>query len=72
MKKPDQYVLYACIEFVIWLIIITLCVFGIRYHFHKSQLQYKSYQIFMNEEIQKGKLVVTTKLDRKEAQKLIN
>ena len=49
MKKPDQYVLYACIEFVIWLIIITLCVFGIRYHFHKSQLQYKSYQIFMND-----------------------
>ena len=49
MKKPDQFVIYSCIEFMIWLIIITLCVFGIRYHFHKSQLQYKSYQIFMND-----------------------
>lgn len=49
MKKPDQLRLYAWIEFVIWLIIIALCVFGIRYHFYKSQLQYKSYQIFMND-----------------------
>ncbi|MBP3847257.1 MCE family protein [bacterium] len=49
MKKPDQLRLYAWIEFAIWLIIIALCVFGIRYHFHKSQLQYKSYQIFMND-----------------------
>ncbi len=49
MKKPDSFRIYAWIEFAIWLIIITLCVFGIRYHHHKSQLQYKSYQIFMND-----------------------
>lgn len=49
MKKPDNFRIYAWIEFAIWLIIITLCVFGIRYHHHKSQLQYKSYQIFMND-----------------------
>jgi len=49
MKKPDTFRIYAWIEFAIWLIIITLCVFGIRYHHHKSQLQYKSYQIFMND-----------------------
>lgn len=49
MKKPDNFRIYAWIEFAIWLIIIALCVFGIRYHHHKSQLQYKSYQIFMND-----------------------
>lgn len=49
MKKPDNFRIYAWIEFAVWLIIITLCVFGIRYHHHKSQLQYKSYQIFMND-----------------------
>ena len=49
MKKPDNFRIYAWIEFLIWLIIIALCVFGIRYHHHKSQLQYKSYQIFMND-----------------------
>lgn len=49
MKKPDSFRIYAWIEFLIWLIIIALCVFGIRYHHHLSQLQYKSYQIFMND-----------------------
>lgn len=49
MKKPDTFRIYAWIEFAIWLIIIALCVFGIRYYHHKSQLQYKSYQIFMND-----------------------
>lgn len=49
MKKLDTFRIYAWIEFAIWLIIIALCVFGIRYHHHKSQLQYKSYQIFMND-----------------------
>lgn len=49
MKKPDQFIIYAWIEFAIWLIIIALCVFGIRYHNYKSQQQYKSYQIFMND-----------------------
>lgn len=49
MKKPDNFRIYACIEFIIWLIIIALCVFGIRYHHYLSQQQYKSYQIFMND-----------------------
>lgn len=49
MKKFDEFKVYAWIEFSIWLVIIALCVFGIRYHHHKSQLQYKSYQIFMND-----------------------
>ena len=49
MRKPDTFRIYAWVEFAIWLIIIALCVFGIRYHHYKSQLQYKSYQIFMND-----------------------
>ena len=49
MKKFDNFRIYAWIEFIIWLIIIALCVFGIRYHHHKSQEQYRSYQIFMND-----------------------
>lgn len=49
MKKPDQFRIYAWIEFVIWLVIIALSVFVIRYHNYKSQQQYKSYQIFMND-----------------------
>ncbi|MBR1460334.1 MCE family protein, partial [bacterium] len=49
MKKFDNIRVYAWVEFVIWLIIIALCVFGIRYHNHKKQSQYKSYQIFMQD-----------------------
>ncbi len=49
MKKFDNIRVYAWVEFVVWLIIIALCVFGIRYHNHKKQSQYKSYQIFMHD-----------------------
>lgn len=49
MKKLDEIHIYAWVEFAIWLLIIALCVFGIRYHHHKSLKQYKSYQIFMND-----------------------
>jgi ABC-type transporter Mla subunit MlaD len=49
MKKFDEVRLYAWIELAVWLIIIALCVFGIRYHHYKTQKQFKSYQIFMND-----------------------
>lgn len=49
MKKLDNMRVYAWVEFIIWLIIIALCVFGIRYHNYQKQSQYKSYQIFMND-----------------------
>ncbi len=49
MKKFDNIRVYAWVEFVIWLIIIALCVFGIRYHRHQKQSEFKSYQIFMND-----------------------
>lgn len=49
MKKFDNMRVYAWIEFVIWLIIVAITVLGIRYHHYKSQQQYKSYQIFMED-----------------------
>ena len=49
MKKFDNMRVYAWIEFVIWHIMIAIAVLGIRYHHYKSQQQYKSYQIFMED-----------------------
>lgn len=49
MKKFDNMRVYAWIEFVIWLIIVAVVVLGVRYHHYKSQQQYKSYQIFMED-----------------------
>ncbi len=49
MKKLDNVRVYAWVEFVIWLIIVAVAVFGIRYHNYKVQKQYKSYQIFMED-----------------------
>lgn len=49
MKKSDNIRVYAWVEFLIWLIVIALCVFGIRYHHYKVQKQFKTYQIFMND-----------------------
>lgn len=49
MKKLENIRIYAWVEFIIWLIIVALCVFGIRYNNYKHQKQFKSYQIFMND-----------------------
>ncbi len=49
MRIKDNIRFYAMAELVIWIIIITLCVFGIRYHHHLKQQEFKSYQIFMND-----------------------
>jgi len=49
MKNFSNIRLYAWIEFVIWLIIVAVVVFGIRYHHYQTQKQYKSYQIFMED-----------------------
>lgn len=49
MKKLDNVRVYAWVEFVIWLVIVAVAVFGIRYHHYKVQKQYKSYQIFMED-----------------------
>ncbi|MBQ8459795.1 MCE family protein [bacterium] len=47
--KVDKIRVYAWAEFVIWLIIVAILVFGIRYHHYKTQKQYKTYQIFMED-----------------------
>lgn len=50
MKKVSTNIrLYAWIEFAIWMIIIAVSVFGIKYHYYQTQKQYKSYQIFMED-----------------------
>lgn len=49
MKKSDNIRVYAWLEFVIWLLILAIAVFGIRYHHYKTQKEYKNYQIFMED-----------------------
>lgn len=49
MKKIENIRVYAWIEFAIWLIIVAVSVFGIRYHHYQTQKQYKNYQIFMED-----------------------
>ncbi len=49
MKKLRNVRVYAWVEFAIWLVIISLVVFGFRYHNYKHQKQYKTYQIFMED-----------------------
>lgn len=49
MKKFGNIRVYAWAEFVIWLIIVAIAVFGLRYHHYQNQKQYKSYQIFMED-----------------------
>lgn len=49
MKKFGNIRVYAWIEFVIWLIIVAVSVFSIRYYYYQNQKQYKSYQIFMED-----------------------
>lgn len=49
MKKFENIRVYAWIEFVIWLVIVAVAVFSIRYHHYQSQKQYKNYQIFMED-----------------------
>ena len=49
MKDFDELRVYAWIEFAVWLLIVAICVFSVRYFVHKNQQQYKSYQIFMND-----------------------
>lgn len=49
MKLSEKMRLYSWIEFALWLLIVSITVFGIRYHNYKHQKQYKSYQIFMSD-----------------------
>lgn len=49
MKGFGNIRVYAWIEFVIWLIIVAVCVLGFRYYNYQNQKQYKNYQIFMED-----------------------
>ena len=49
MKLSEKMRLYSWVEFALWLLIISVVVFGIRYSNFKHQKQYKSYQIFMSD-----------------------
>ncbi len=47
MKSKDNLRKFIWIEFVIWFIILCLCIWGYRYHRYKQLKQLPSYQIFM-------------------------
>lgn len=49
MKKYSQIRIYTWIEFVIWLIIVAITIFGFRYYNYQHQKMYKNYQIFMDD-----------------------
>ncbi len=49
MKTSEKMRLFSWIEFAVWLLIIAITVFGIKYHNYKKQKQFKSYQIFMSD-----------------------
>lgn len=47
MKFKDNIRLYAWIEFLIWFIILCICIWGYRYHKYEKFKELPSYQIFM-------------------------
>ncbi len=49
MKISEKMRLYSWAELAVWLLIISITIFGIRYHNYKQQKQFKSYQIFMSD-----------------------
>ncbi len=49
MKFAQKMRLYSWVEFALWLLIISVAVFGVRYHHYLKQKQYKSYQIFLSD-----------------------
>lgn len=47
MKFKDNLRLYVWIEFIIWFIILCLCIWGYRYYKYQEFKKLPSYQIFM-------------------------
>ena len=47
MKFKDNIRLYAWIEFLIWFIILALCIWGYRFYKYEKFKELPSYQIFM-------------------------
>ena len=49
MKNFSKIRVYAWIEFAIWMIIVAVCVLGLRYHNYQKQKDFKNYQIFIED-----------------------
>ncbi len=49
MRSNGNIRLYAWVEFIIWLFVIAILVFGIRYSHYQKQKDFKNYQIFMED-----------------------
>ena len=49
MKLKDNIRLYTWLEFLLWFIILCVCIFAFRIHNYEKQNQFESYQIFMQD-----------------------
>lgn len=49
MNVKDKFKILQWTEAIIWIIIISLTIFGIRYHHYKEKKQLKTYQIFLQD-----------------------
>lgn len=49
MKLRDNIRLYSWLEFLLWFIILCICIFAFRIHNYEKTKQYESYQIFMQD-----------------------
>ena len=49
MNIKDKFKLLQWAEAIIWIIIISLVVFGIKYHNYKEKKEYRTYQIFLQD-----------------------
>ncbi len=49
MKFKDNIRLYTWLEFLLWFIILCVCIFAFRIHNYEKQKQFESYQIFMQD-----------------------
>lgn len=49
MKYKDNLKLYAWLEFLIWFVILCLCIWGYRFYKYEKFKELPSYQIFMSD-----------------------
>lgn len=49
MDKKGKLKLFLWLEAIVWILIISLIIGGIRYHNYKKKAEYKTYQIFLQD-----------------------
>ena len=49
MNIKDKFKLLQWAEAIIWIIVISLVIFGVRYHNYKAKKELKTYQIFLQD-----------------------